>query len=212
MAGKVKVGVLALQGAVGPHLGHLAKVGAEPVEVRKPAHLAGLSGIILPGGESTTMIHLLKVNSLWAPLKEFVSVKPSFGVCAGAILLSKKVSHPVQDSLGVLDASIERNAFGRQAESFVAEVEPTAAWQGDGVEGVFIRAPRFRNLGSGVTPLFCFKGEPVLVQQGKVLAGSFHPELTPSLVIHHFFVTQCQSEETPWMTDSRNPYASLSVN
>jgi pyridoxal 5'-phosphate synthase pdxT subunit len=212
VAGKVKVGVLALQGAVEPHLRSLAKVGAEPVEVRKPEHLKGLSGIVLPGGESTSMIHLLKVNSLWAPLKEFVSVKPSFGVCAGAILLSKRVSHPVQDSLGALDVSIERNAFGRQSDSFVAIVEPTDAWQGEGVEGVFIRAPRFRDLGAAVTPLFCFKNEPVLVQQGKILAGSFHPELTPSLVIHHFFVTHCQSEETPWMTDFQNPYASLSVN
>lgn len=212
MAGKVKVGVLALQGAVEPHFRHLAKVGAEPVEVRKPGQLTGLSGIILPGGESTAMIQLLKVNSLWEPLKEFVSAKPSFGVCAGAILLSKKVSHPNQASLGVLNVSIERNAFGRQAESFVAEVEPTPDWQGEGVEGVFIRAPRFRDLGPGVTALFRYKDEPVLVQQGKTLAGSFHPELTTNLVIHHFFVTQCQSEETPWMTDSRNPCASLSVN
>lgn len=212
MAGKIKVGILALQGAVEPHARHLERIGAEVVHVRKPNHLLGLSGIILPGGESSAMIHLLKLNQLWEPLRDFVACKPVLGVCAGAILLAKRVVHPEQDSLGVVDIEVARNAFGRQAESFTAPLVPTPDWPGDSIEGVFIRAPRISKVGPEATVLFHFKAEPVMVAQGKKLAACFHPELTDSLAIHHYFVTQCESEDAPWMTASPNTSASLSLN
>jgi pyridoxal 5'-phosphate synthase pdxT subunit len=212
VAGKIKIGVLALQGAVDPHVRHLNKLGAESVLVRKPEQLVGLSGIVLPGGESTSMIHLLKLNSLWNPLKAFSASKPVFGVCAGAILLAKHVTHPHQESLGVLDVHISRNAFGRQVDSFASALELTTDWPGSNVEGVFIRAPRFTQLGAEVKTFFRFQGESVMVSQGKILAATFHPELTDSLEIHHYFVTQCQGEDLQWMTDSPNTCDSLSVN
>ncbi len=212
MAGKTKVGIVALQGAVGPHVHHLERMGVEAVEVRKPNHLLGLSGLILPGGESSAMIHLLKLNKLWEPLQDFVVCKPVLGVCAGAILLAKKVHHPEQESLQAIDIDLARNAFGRQNESFTAAIQPTAAWEGGEIEGVFIRAPRITRVGPDVTVLFQFQGEPVMVSQGKKLAACFHPELTDSLAIHQYFVSQCESEDGPWMTDSQNTSASLSLN
>ncbi len=212
MAGKLPVGILALQGAVEPHVRHLERVGAEVVRVRKPEHLQGLCGIILPGGESTTMLHLLHVNQLWEPLKAFLQSKPSLGVCAGAILLAKAVSHPAQESLGLMDIHVERNAFGRQVDSFEATLDKTDHWPGETIEGVFIRAPRFTGVGDRTRTLFHYKGEPVMVEQGKCLAASFHPELTESLAVHHYFITKCETEATSWTTASPNPFASLSVN
>lgn len=212
MAGKLKVGILALQGAVEPHARHLDRIGAEVVRVRKPEHLAGLSGIVLPGGESTTMLHLLHLNKLWEPLKAFIAEKPSMGVCAGAILLAKHVTHPHQESLDWLDVEIARNAFGRQVNSFSAELDKTKEWPGETVDGVFIRAPRFTRVGKDVRALFTYQGEPVMVEQGSCLAASFHPELTESLAVHHYFITKCELEATPWMTASPNPYDGLSIN
>jgi 5'-phosphate synthase pdxT subunit len=212
VAGKTKVGILALQGAVEPHARHLERVGAVPVLVRKPAHLEGLAGIILPGGESTTMLHLLHLNKVWEPLQQFIATKPSWGVCAGTILLAAKVTHPEQESLGAIDIDVARNAFGRQVDSFVASLTPTAAWPGESVEGVFIRAPRITRVGQAVKTLLEYEGEPVLVEQGKAMASSFHPELTDSLAVHHYFITKCESEDAAWTTASPKPYASLSIN
>ncbi len=212
MAGKIQVGVLALQGAVEPHLRALEKVGAAPVAVRRPNHLLGLSGIILPGGESTAMIHLLKLNQLWDPLTDFVAVKPTLGVCAGAILLAKEVTHPEQVSLAAMDLTVARNAFGRQVNSFSAPLEASARWTGGPIEGVFIRAPRITAVGEGVDTLFTYQGEPVMVEQDGKLAATFHPELTESVSVHEYFFSKCRSEKTPWMTASLSPSASSSIN
>ncbi len=158
------------------------------------------------------MIHLLKLNQLWEPLKEFVGQKPVLGVCAGAILLADKVTHPAQDSLHALDLEVARNAFGRQVDSFIAPLETNPESPITAFDGVFIRAPRFTKVGAGVKVLLQYRGEPVMVEQGKRLAASFHPELTENIAIHHYFVTQCESEAASWTTASQKPCAPLSIN
>lgn len=187
------IGILALQGAVEPHEQKLKQLGSQIRRVKTPDHLTGLSGIILPGGESSTMIHLLKLNSLWEPLNEFVQEKRTWGICAGAILLAKQVTSPEQASFQAIDISVERNAYGRQSESFSTfDLIPTEDWYNDKkVEGVFIRAPKILEVRSPARTLFKFKGEPVLVEQGKVLASTFHPELTDSNQIHQYFLQGC---------------------
>lgn len=191
----MKVGILALQGAIEPHKEKLRELGATPVEVRVPEDLNGLSGIILPGGESSAMIHLLKLNQLWEPLKQFVGQRPSWGVCAGAILLASKVTHPEQDCLKRLDITADRNAYGRQIDSFIGNFAVTESGRerlaADSVEGVFIRAPRFASLGDKVVPLVTNDGEPIMVQDGKCLASAFHPELSQSNLIHKYFLSLC---------------------
>ena len=192
----VKIGVLALQGAIDPHIEKLQSLGVEPVRVRTPDQLARVSGIILPGGESTAMIHLLKVNRLWNPLKAFVQTKPAWGVCAGVILLAKEVSHPKQESLDALDISVTRNAYGRQNESFVDNVQPTDKWMDKNpVEGVFIRAPKIDRIGPGVKTLLTHRNDAVFVEQGNLLAATFHPELTTNASLHKYFVEKCLSEK-----------------
>jgi 5'-phosphate synthase pdxT subunit len=185
----LKVGILALQGAVGPHVEKLKALGAEPVEVRTPRDLDGLAGIILPGGESSTMLHLLRLNGLWEPLKAFVAKKPAWGVCAGAILLAAKVTGPEQESLGAIRVEVARNAYGRQLESFIDPLDPADDFLGGrAFEGVFIRAPRFTNVGAGVKVLFRHKGEPVMVEEGNTIASAFHPELTDNTALHSYFL------------------------
>jgi 5'-phosphate synthase pdxT subunit len=151
-----------------------------------------LDGIILPGGESTTMIHLLRLNHLWEPLDEFVRGQPAWGVCAGAILLAREVRSPAQASLAAIEISVERNAYGRQLQSFVGKLETTGNWaDGAPVEGVFIRAPRIVSVGGAARVLLRHAGEPVMVEQGKTLASTFHPELTGSTKVHEYFVRKC---------------------
>lgn len=190
----MRVGILALQGAVGKHREKFVGLGAEPVEVRRPGDLEGLSGIVLPGGESTTFLHLLKLHELWDPLKAFASARPAWGVCAGAILLARKVTSPSQESLGLFDAWLERNAYGRQNESFIAPLDPEP---GEGAperfEGIFIRAPRIRELGPGARVVYRHRGEPVMAVQGHLWISAFHPELTDSDRIHQGFLDACRS-------------------
>lgn len=189
----MKIGILALQGAVQPHVAKLTALGAEVVEVRRASHLASVSGIILPGGESTTMIHLLKLNSLWEPLVEFTSQRPSWGICAGSILLAKKVTHPEQVSLNQMDIAVTRNAYGRQNESFIAPLKSLPAWDGPVVEGVFIRAPKIDSVGPGVQALLAHDDEIVMAKEGHLVASTFHPELTESDFLHRYFANLCQS-------------------
>lgn len=193
------IGILALQGAVQPHAKKLKDLGVTPREVRTPQELQGLAGIILPGGESSTMIHLLRLNQLWGPLGQFLDEKPSWGVCAGAILLARNVDHPKQASFGKLNLTAVRNAFGRQLESFIADVETTTNWKVPGkegrLEGVFIRAPRFEELGADVEVLALWNGEPVFVRQAQTLASSFHPELSEKSLIHQYFVELCNQQQ-----------------
>lgn len=180
------IGVLAIQGDYAAHAEALAEAGAEPVEVRKPEQLAGLDGLILPGGESTTVLRFLEKVNFFAALKEFGAARPVFGTCAGAILLAREVVNPAQRSLGLLDAIVERNAYGRQIDSAILTAE--TALDGGPLEMVFIRAPRLVETGPGVEVLARREDAPVLVRQGTVMAATFHPELSVDRRVHRLFV------------------------
>jgi pyridoxal 5'-phosphate synthase pdxT subunit len=184
----VRIGVLALQGDFALHARALARCGVEAVLVRKPAELAGLDGLIIPGGESTTLLKLMDQWDFVPALRTLHAAgRPIFGTCAGLILLAREVENPRQLSLGVIDVSVERNAYGRQRESF--EARGTARLDGRPVEleMVFIRAPRIRRVGPGVESLAEFRGETVMARQGTVLVATFHPELTDDLAVHRYF-------------------------
>lgn len=181
-----RIGVLAIQGDYAAHADALAEAGAIPVEVRKREELAGLDGLVLPGGESTTMLKFLERRHLFNDLKEFCSMRPVFGTCAGAILLAREVRNPAQTSLGALDVVVERNAYGRQIDSSILFAE--SALGGDKLEMVFIRAPRILETGQGVEVLARRDGLPTLVRQGKLMAATFHPELTTDRRVHKAFV------------------------
>jgi 5'-phosphate synthase pdxT subunit len=181
-----RIGVLAIQGDYAAHAEALAEAGAEPVEVRKPSQLVGLDGLVLPGGESTTMLKFLGKHHFFEVLQEFCRTKPVFGTCAGAILLAREVLSPAQRSLGVLDAAVERNAYGRQIDSAIVTAETSLP--GGPLEMVFIRAPRIVSTGAGVEVLAQREGFPVLVRQGRVMAATFHPELSRDRRVHRLFV------------------------
>ena len=180
------IGVLAIQGDYSAHAEALLEAGAEPVEVRNSEELARLDGLILPGGESSTILKFLERRGLFESLKEFTEKRPVFGTCAGAILLAREVRHPKQRSLEALDAVVERNAYGRQIDSTIL-TEPTSL-PGGPLEMVFIRAPRFLETGSAVEVLARREGFPVLIRQGNLLAATFHPELSADRRIHRLFV------------------------
>jgi 5'-phosphate synthase pdxT subunit len=180
------IGVLAIQGDYAAHAEALAESGAEPVEVRKPDELAGLDGLILPGGESTTMLRFLQKRGLFEALEKFCASKPVFGTCAGAILLAREVLNPPQRSLGILDAVVERNAYGRQIDSAILTAETKLP--GGPLEMVYIRAPRIVETGAGVEVLALREGSATLVRQGQVMAATFHPELSRDRRVHQLFV------------------------
>ena len=185
-----KVGVLALQGAVAAHAEALAALGAVPVEVRVPSDLSGVEALVLPGGESTTLSRLLTTSGLFEPLAEVVaSGLPVLGTCAGMILLAGEVldGRPDQRCLGALDVSVRRNAFGRQVESFEADLD-VEGLRGGGFPAVFIRAPVVERAGEGVEVLARIDGRPVLCRQGPVMAAAFHPELSEDLRLHRMFL------------------------
>jgi 5'-phosphate synthase pdxT subunit len=178
-------GALALQGDFAAHAAALRESGAEAREVRHVAELDGLAGLVIPGGESTPLLNLMRDEPWFEALRRFHDQGGAlFGTCAGAILLAREV-RPAQLSLGLLDAVVERNAYGRQAESFETRLEATGVGATD---AVFIRAPRFRALGPGVETLASLDGEPVCVRAGRILAATFHPELTTSTGLHRLFV------------------------
>ena len=181
-----RIGVLAIQGDYAAHAEALAEAGAEPVEVRKPSELTGLDGLILPGGESTTMLKFLSKHHFFEALKEYCGHHPVFGTCAGAILLAREVLNPPQRSLGLLDAVVERNAYGRQIDSAILTAQTRLP--GGPLEMVFIRAPRIIEVGAGVGVLATRDGEPTLVRQGNVLAATFHPEISADRRVHQLFV------------------------
>ena len=180
-----RIGVLAIQGDYAAHADALAESGAEPEEVRKPEELAGLDGLILPGGESTTMLRFLK-HRFFDALEQFCARKPVFGTCAGAIMLAREVRNPAQRSLGILDVVVERNAYGRQIDSAILTAETSLP--GGPLEMVFIRAPRIVETGTGVEVLVLREGYAALVRQGRVLAATFHPELSMDRRVHRLFV------------------------
>lgn len=180
------IGVLAIQGDYAAHAAALAASGANPAEIRKPEQLTALDGLVLPGGESTTMLRFLEKLNFFDALKRFGATRPVFGTCAGAILLAREVINPAQVSLGLLDATLERNAYGRQIDSAILTAQTELP--GGPLEMVFIRAPRILAVGPAVEVLAAREGFPVLVRQGSILAATFHPELSADCRVHGLFV------------------------
>ncbi|MGH9486188.1 MAG: pyridoxal 5'-phosphate synthase glutaminase subunit PdxT [Terriglobales bacterium] len=192
-----RAGVLALQGDFAAHAAALARVGVEAVEVRRSADLAGLDGLVLPGGESTTMLKFLAQDGLGEAVRELVQRRPALATCAGAILLARRVRSPEQASLGLLDITAVRNAYGRQRESSIqtAKVEPgfIAQLHAEELEAVLIRAPQFEELGASVRVVARAGARPVLVRQEHILAAAFHPELSAYSPLHAWFANLLQS-------------------
>lgn len=180
------VGVLAIQGDFAAHCGALRDAGAAPVLVRKGEQLAEIDGLVIPGGESTTFLKFLERDGFLGALREFVRTKPTFGTCAGCILLAKEVRNPAQPSLGVLDITVERNAYGRQIDSVIETADTKL--KGGPLEMVYIRAPRIVKTGRGVKILAERDGFPVLIEQGNTIAATFHPELSADRRVHAHFV------------------------
>jgi 5'-phosphate synthase pdxT subunit len=187
-----KVGVLSVQGDFAAHGAALERAGAQPVYVRESADLRSLDGLVIPGGESTTMLKLMRFDGLFDAVAEFGSRKPVFGTCAGAILVADEVSSPTQESLRLMDIAVERNAYGRQIDSRVTQIEPEpeflARTAPGKMEAVFIRAPIIRRTGPAARILARYRGDPVLVEQGRHLVATFHPELTADSRVHALFL------------------------
>jgi len=179
----MKIGVLALQGDFDAHRRRLEQLGAEVVLVRSPEQLDGIDGLVIPGGESGTFLKLLG-DAGFEKLKQFVRLKPTFGTCAGAILLASEVENPKQAGLGALDIRIRRNAYGRQIDSSIRE-----GLLGDSpLEMVFIRAPKIEHVGPGVEVVATEGSDPVAVRQGRAMAATFHPELSDDTRLHRAFI------------------------
>ena len=183
----MKIGVLALQGDFDAHRRRLEELGAEVVLVKKPEQLHEIDGLVIPGGESSTFLKLLGEDG-FAKLKDFVLAKPTFGTCAGCILLATEVENPKQAGLGALDITVRRNAYGRQIDSSIRE----GRFLNEPIEMVFIRAPKIERVGEGVE-VIATEGKdkdkvPVLVRKGKTLAATFHPELSDDPRIHQYFL------------------------
>ena len=179
------IGVLALQGDFDAHRKRLEELGAAVVLVRKPEQLDAIDALVIPGGESTTFLKLLGEAGV-QKLKDFVRAKPTFGTCAGAILLARQVENPPQPGLGALDVTIRRNAYGRQIDSSI-RTAPSAVG-GEPLEMVFIRAPKFEQRGAGVEVLAREGNDPVWIRQGKTMAATFHPELSDDSRVHQYFL------------------------
>ena len=179
------IGVLAIQGDFAAHARVLERLGVRAVEVRRALDLETTNGLIIPGGESTTILKFITEERLGSSIREFSRTRPVFGTCAGAILLAQKVQNPDQPSLGLIDIDVERNGYGRQVDSFIAETETELS--DEPLEAVFIRAPRIRRVGSSVRVLAGISGEPILVSEGNILAATFHPELTEDDRVHSHF-------------------------
>jgi pyridoxal 5'-phosphate synthase pdxT subunit len=190
MIGSVPIGVLALQGDFAAHARAIESVGGRAVEVRCTEELDGLRGLILPGGESTALLLLMEEYGFNEALKDFVDRGGFlYGTCMGLILLAREVIDPAQPSLGMLDVTVRRNAYGRQVDSFVDMGELRVnGGAPESVEMVFIRAPRILRVGEGVDVIGSHHGEPTLVRQGRVWGGTFHPELSQPLRVHQRFV------------------------
>ncbi len=182
-----KIGILAVQGDFAAHAAMLQSLGAETKEVRTEGDLEECDGLILPGGESTTQLQFLQEEGLAEAIKKFAATnRPVFGTCAGAILLATYVKNPAQESLGLLDMTVLRNAYGRQLASEVSSGD--SKLKSEPMEMVFIRAPIIENVGPGVEILAEFAGKPALVQKGNVIAATFHPELTDDSTVHRHFL------------------------
>jgi 5'-phosphate synthase pdxT subunit len=190
-----RVGVLAIQGDFAAHIAALREAGADVCEVRKAAELRQVSGIVIPGGESTTLLKFI-LNPELGYLEAFQAFhqagKPMFGTCAGLILVAKEVTNLAQFSFGFIDVGVERNAYGRQKESFETVGESYLEGAAKPLKMVFIRAPRITRLGAQVDLLASWHGEPVMARQGHILVASFHPELSGDLTVHRYFLEMVQ--------------------
>lgn len=190
----MKIGVLALQGDFQRHLIRLGEIGVTGIAVRKPEALKDCQGLIIPGGESTTLVKLMQHIGMSEAVSEFNRRWPVFGTCAGAILVSREVSnHPVAP-LGLIDIAVERNAYGRQIDSFVEDVTVNLAGAAQQIEAVFIRAPRITRAGEGVEVRSRRNGDLILVESERVLAATFHPELTANPLVHQYFVEKVRKQ------------------
>jgi 5'-phosphate synthase pdxT subunit len=179
----MKIGVLAIQGDFDAHKKRLEELGAEVVLVRKPEQLDEIDGLVIPGGESGAFLKILGEQGI-AKLKEFVRLKPTFGTCAGAIMLAKEVTNPDQLGLGALDIRVRRNAYGRQIDSSIR----TGKLGNAPLEMVFIRAPKIERMGPGVEVIATEGNDPVAVRQGRAMAATFHPELSEDTRLHRVFL------------------------
>jgi 5'-phosphate synthase pdxT subunit len=183
----VKIGILAVQGDFAAHAAMLRSLGVETVEVRTPADMDGVAGLILPGGESTTQLQFLQEEGLYETIRRFAADGHAiFGTCAGAILLASEVKNPDQQSLGLLDMTVLRNGYGRQLASDV--FTETTTLKDEPLEMVFIRGPIIDRTGPGVEILAKHAGKPAIVQKGKILVTTFHPELTTDTTVHEYFL------------------------
>ena len=190
------IGVLALQGDFALHAAALGRIGVPAVEVRKPDELGEIGGLIIPRGERTTLLKLMDAWDFFPALEKFhAGGVPIFGTCAGLILLAKEVESPRQRSLGFIDVTAERNAYGRQKESFETEIIADLGQGPRPIKAVLIRAPRIRRMGPAVTPLAEHGGEILMARQGSVLVASFHPELTDDPAVHGYFLEMVRSSE-----------------
>ncbi len=192
----MKIGVLALQGDFDAHRSRLEELGATVVLVKKPEQLDEIDGLVIPGGESGTFLKLLGEQG-FEKLKQFVRLKPTFGTCAGAILLATDVENPKQAGLGAIDISIRRNAYGRQLDSSIREGRLLSdEFVNSPLEMVFIRAPKIERVGPDVRVLATEGSDPVAVRQGRVMAATFHPELSDDTRIHQAFLDLCGVENS----------------
>lgn len=183
------IGVLGLQGDFEAHGRVLSALGAEVRVVKKPEQLAEVAGLVMPGGESTTLIKLMDAFEFWEPIEDFAAAGGTIlGTCAGLILLAAEVVNPPQRSLGLIDVTVERNSYGRQKESFEGVGRFTADTQDRDLAMIFIRAPRIRRLGDGVECLATCGGDCVMARQGRIAVASFHPELTTDSTVHQYFL------------------------
>ena len=190
----ITIGVLALQGSFAEHITTLDRLGYKAIPVRTPEQLATVDGLIMPGGESTAIGKLLHSSKLFSAItKQAKAGMPVYGTCAGCILVANTVDS--EYSLQLIDISVERNAYGRQIDSFEAELQSDTL---PPVTGIFIRAPRITNTKPSIEILYTYQNEPVLVQQGNILAGTFHPELTPSTVVHQYFAEMVIANRGHW--------------
>jgi 5'-phosphate synthase pdxT subunit len=189
------IGVLAIQGDYEAHKSRLEQLGATVMLVRKPEQLDAIDAIVIPGGESSTFLNFLAESGFLEKLREFVRTKPAFGTCAGAILLAKEVENPPQLSLGVMDIRVRRNAYGRQVDSSIRQAATKLGEQP--LEMVFIRAPKIVGAGKDVEVLASESGDPVLVRQGKLMAATFHPELSTDTRVHQAFLNLVENGKRP---------------
>jgi 5'-phosphate synthase pdxT subunit len=187
------IGLLALQGDFAEHGRALTRAGASTLEVRTSEDLARCDGLVIPGGESTTIVKLLHMENLWDALHDFGLRRPIYGTCAGTILLARGVSNPAQISLDLLDIDVERNAYGRQIDSRITRLNTGSGT----VEAVFIRAPIIRRVGEDIRVVAEYQGDPVWVEQGLHMATTFHPELTADSRVHKHFLDRVQRAAAP---------------